>query len=169
MFSSVLTLWKHGLTRVELVMDSRDHHSHRSTLLKGGFNRFGRTAMPIPASELSVRLLFLLGLFAGLGCSARRIPVPAIDPELASQSALVLYDRNHDGFLDATELRSCPALASCLKILDQDKDGRLSGTEIASRIASYQSSRIGLSTVGIQVTLNGQPLSGATVTFDPER
>jgi hypothetical protein len=117
----------------------------------------------------AARWLCLVVLLAPIGCSGRRIPVPAISPERAAQEALAQYDRNKDGFLDADELKACPALASCLKKLDKDKDGRLSAAEIAERIAFYQSSRVGLMAVAFQVTLDGRPLSGATVTLVPEK
>jgi hypothetical protein len=119
--------------------------------------------------EIAVRLVFLAALLAPLGCSGRRVPVPAFAPDRAGQEALALYDRNKDGFLDADELKSCPALHSYLTSWDADKDGRLSGAEIAARITAYQSSRIGLSALAFQVTLDGQPLSGATVTLIPEK
>jgi hypothetical protein len=127
------------------------------------------SAMLIRAAVFAARWLFLVALLAPVGCSGRRIAVPAISPERASQEALAQYDRNKDGFLDPDELKGCPALASCLKTLDKDRDGRLSAAEIAGRIAAYQSSRVGLSAVAFEVTLDGQPLSGATVTLVPEK
>src|SRR5262249_41623044 len=83
--------------------------------------------------------------------------------------ALVEYDRNGDGFLDAAEIERCPALKSCLKTLDKNKDGRLSADEIAARVTEYKESRIGLLTVSCQVTLDGAPLAGAAVEFVPEK
>jgi hypothetical protein len=96
------------------------------------------------------------------------VPVPQISPEEAGRQALAQYDRNGDGYLDAPELERCPALKSCLKALDTNGDGRLSAEEIAERVLLYQKSRIGLQAFACQVTLDGRPLAGATVTFIPE-
>jgi hypothetical protein len=135
----------------------------------GEFKRLGLSTNPVRLVVLAVRLALLVALLAPIGCSSRRIPVPAFAPDRASQEALAQYDRNKDGFLDPDELKSCPALSACLKAWDTDKDGRLSGAEIAARITAYQSSRIGLSALAFQVTLDGQPLPGATVTLIPEK
>jgi hypothetical protein len=131
--------------------------------------RLGMSGMVQPAAVSAVRFVILVALLTPLGCSNRRIPVPALSPERVSQEALAHYDRNKDGFLDPDELKSCPSLASCLKSLDKDKDGRISGAEIAERIAIYQSSQIGLAVVAFQITLNGQPLPDASVTLIPEK
>jgi hypothetical protein len=106
---------------------------------------------------------------AGCGFGARRIAAPAFAPEEAGQLALAEYDINKDGFLDAKELERCPALKSCLKALDKDKDGRLSAAEIADRIAFYRDSRVALLSIGCHITLDGNPLAGATVTLLPEK
>jgi hypothetical protein len=108
-------------------------------------------------------------VFLAVACSGRRVPVPAIDAEKAGQEALAQYDTNNDGFLDKYELKACPALASCLKVLDKNRDGRLSDGEIAERIHLYQTSRVGLSALVVKVTWDGKPLVGATVTLVPER
>jgi hypothetical protein len=115
------------------------------------------------------RLLGVAALLVLLGCSGRRLSVPSLSPEEAGRQALAEYDQNQDGFLDARELQRCPALASCLSTLDKDKDGRLSGEEIAQRVRAYQTSRVGLAALAFQVTLDGQGLAGATVTFVPEK
>jgi hypothetical protein len=81
---------------------------------------------------------------------------------------MALYDRNNDGYLDAEELERCPALKGCLKELDKDGDGRLSEREIADRLATYRDSKIAVLSVRCRVTLDGEPLAGATVTFVPE-
>jgi hypothetical protein len=94
--------------------------------------------------------------------------VPSISPGEASRQALAEYDRNGDGLLDAAELDRCPALKSCLKDLDKNGDGRLSADEIAERLQAYQQSQVGLQAFACQVTLDGRPLAGATITFVPE-
>lgn len=114
--------------------------------------------------------LLLAGfVFLAVACSGRRVQVPAIPAEKAAQEALKQYDTNKDGVVDKAELKACPALASCLKIVDKNRDGKLSGDEITERIKSYQISRVGLAAVIVKVTLDGKPLTGATVTLVPER
>jgi hypothetical protein len=118
----------------------------------------------VPAAVLPpVTLLLLVA-----GCRGGRVAVPRISPGEASRQALAEYDRNGDGLLDAAELERCPALKSCLKDLDKNGDSRLSGEEIAERILAYQTSRVGLQAFACQVTLDGRPLAGATITFIPE-
>jgi hypothetical protein len=103
------------------------------------------------------------------GCeNHRRLKVPEISPKEASERALAEYDRNGDGFLEPKELERSPALKSCWKAWDTDGDGRLSAQEIADRLAVYQASHLAVITVRCKVTLDEQPLVGATVTFTPE-
>jgi hypothetical protein len=103
------------------------------------------------------------------GCSGRRVPVPAVSADAAGKEALAQYDRNKDGVLDAGELSLCPPLAQGLKALDTNKDGRLSADEIAEWVHACQDSGVGLMAVVVRVTLDGQPLAGATVTLVPEK
>ena len=113
-------------------------------------------------------VLLPLALLLVAGCREGRVPVPRVSPEEASRQALAEYDRNGDGLLDAAELERCPALNSCLKALDKNGDGRLSAEEIADRLLVYQKSQVGLQAFACQVTLDGRPLAGATITFLPE-
>jgi hypothetical protein len=107
-----------------------------------------------------------------IGCSgsgAPRIEAPPLAPEEAARAALAEYDANQDGVLDAAELERCPALKNSLSIIDRDGDGRLSADEIAERLRAYGQRKLGLLAVVCRVTLDGQPLEGATVTFVPEK
>ena len=134
------------------------------SLRRGEAVRVRRGLGALPAAVLPpVTLLLLVA-----GCRGGRVPVPAISPGEAGRQALAEYDRNGDGLLDAAELERCPALKSCLKALDTNGDGRLSADEIAQRLAVYQRSRVGLQAFACQVTLDGRPLAGATITFVPE-
>src|SRR5262249_18714977 len=82
--------------------------------------------------------------------------------------ALAEYDTNKDGALDAKELEACPALLSALKKIDKNNDGRLTADEIADRLTYFQQPGM-QQDVSVEVTLDGQPLAGATVTLVPEK
>jgi hypothetical protein len=112
-------------------------------------------------------ILVLLLLLANAGCS-QRIEAPSLDPAGTSARAMAEYDQNKDGFLDAGELERCPGLKRCLADFDRDKDGRLSRDEIEQGLRDYEKSKIGLLEVRCKVTLDTEPLSGATITFEPE-
>jgi hypothetical protein len=106
---------------------------------------------------------------AAVGCAdTRRIEAPALNPEVAATQAMTDLDKNHDGFLDARELESCPALKNVLKRLDKDGDGRLSREEILGKLRELEDSRVGLYVTTVKVQLDGKPLGGATVDLEPE-
>jgi EF hand len=114
-------------------------------------------------------LLSLVGLLGLFGCAdQRRVEAPSLDPEAAADRALADYDKNHDGFLDARELESCPALKGGMKRLDKDGDGRLSRDEILARLQDFADSNVGLYVTTVKVHLDGKPLAGADVTLEPE-
>jgi hypothetical protein len=115
----------------------------------------------------------LASLFGGLvllaaGCSGGRPGDTQISPREAANQALAEHDANKDGALDAKELEACPGLRSALKRVDKNNDGRLSADEIADRLTFLQ--REGAQAdVDVEVTLDGRPLSGATVALVPEK
>jgi hypothetical protein len=118
-----------------------------------------------------VGLALLAACFLSVaGCSrgpARVLP-PKINPSSAASAAMAKYDTDKNGFLDAKELEKAPALQSALKRIDTNGDGKISAEEIAARITKWQDSKLGLASVMARVTLDGQPLEDATVTFVPE-
>jgi len=114
---------------------------------------------------------FLVGglLLVIAGCSNPDVSKPpSISPREAASQALAEYDANKDGFLDAGELERCPGLKNALKRNDTNKDGRFSREELEEYFAGYVKSGIGSQTVVCKVTLDDQPLSGATVVLEPE-
>jgi hypothetical protein len=117
--------------------------------------------------------LFIAGgiIFLLAGCSQgpTQLHAPPLSPEEAGREAIAMYDTNKDGFLDAGELERCPALKNSLKLIDRNGDGKLSADEIAGRLAEFQARNVGLIGFHCKVTLNGEPLEGATVRFVPEK
>ena len=107
---------------------------------------------------------------AALGCSGgpSAVTPPSINAGSAASSAMELYDKNSDGAIAGEELAAAPALKAAMETLDVNKDGSVQEEEIVQRIEAWQKSNAGLSTIAAVVTMNGQPLEGATVTFDPE-
>jgi hypothetical protein len=91
----------------------------------------------------------------------------SVSPEAAAGKAISLYDANNDGAIDAEEGASCPPLASSIRSYDADGDGRLTSEEIANRLKQLFDSSSNLAEVSLTVTLEGRPLSGATVRLRP--
>lgn len=92
-----------------------------------------------------------------------------VDPEVSSAAAIEQYDKNGDSLLDESELKACPALAGALRAYDESKDKKLSREEIAAQIKDMYERGSGLVSLDCTVTLDGAPLSGATVRFIPEK
>ena len=95
---------------------------------------------------------------------------PKVDASTAAAAAIAEYDADHDGLLSQEELREkCPGLLDALKRADTNGDGKLSAEEIAARIDRWFSAGTVLLPGLVQVTLDGKPLDGATVTLEPEK
>jgi hypothetical protein len=106
------------------------------------------------------------------GCFSRgpsRVHPPSISASGAGSGAMEQYDANKDGAVKADELEKAPSLKASLKQLDKNNDGGVSADEVASRVKAWQDSKVGKMAVSCTVTLNGKPLEGAAVTFDPEK
>jgi hypothetical protein len=104
-----------------------------------------------------------------MSCSTgpSRITPPSINADGAAARAIELFDANHDGLIGGKELDSCPSLKASMATLDSNQDGSVAESEIADRIRSWQASRAGLSSILCYVTMDGQPLADAEVTFQP--
>ena len=104
------------------------------------------------------------------GCS--RFPKgpdrPDWSPDQSAAEAMKLYDSNSDGFVDKTEVKASPGLEDAFERVDKDSDKKLSQQEIADRIRYYSTAATTILTGSTEVTLNGRPLSDATVVFEPE-
>lgn len=115
-----------------------------------------------------VSAAFVVALAWGCAPQADPVVVPPIDPDGVARRAMELYDRNHDGRLDAEELKASPGLAAAAADLDTDKDGRMTAGEIVARLKKAAASRPALENVIVQVILDGRPLGGASVRFAPD-
>jgi hypothetical protein len=78
------------------------------------------------------------------------------------------YDADGDGKIDAEELKQSPPLAEALETTDADGDGALTEKEIVDRIDAWSESGTNVVNQSTLVTLDGNPLEGATVTYEPE-
>ncbi len=118
-----------------------------------------------------IRATFLaIGLLASGGCSGgppRTLP-PEIDADAAAQQAIAMYDTDGDGSISGKELDKCPGIKDALEHYDFRHDGKVTAAAIAARIREWQESKMGITAAKVRVLLDGQPLEGATVTFEPE-
>jgi hypothetical protein len=104
------------------------------------------------------------------GCSSRPAAVrpPAINASQAGGQAIETYDKNSDGVISGDELDRAPALKEALSRLDTNGDKGVSADEVAARVNAWKATEIGMTSFRCHVTLNGEALTGATVTFEPE-
>jgi hypothetical protein len=107
-------------------------------------------------------------LVSAVGCPAgngRVVPPTYAD---GGAAALAEYDANKDGVLAGPELDKCPGLKASLAQVDTNADKKITADEINARIGAWRESRVGEIPVRVRVTLDGEPLVGAEVVFDPE-
>ena len=84
---------------------------------------------------------------------------------------MALYDKNGDGKLDSKELEASPPLKELLLNLKARKPGHpdtLTADDISACLEEWVKAPATLLTVFATVTLDGKPLAGATVIFEPE-
>jgi hypothetical protein len=120
--------------------------------------------------RVSAAVAGLAAVFLAAGCSGTPSgPVkPKVDAAAAARAAIAKYDANGDGKLDANELKKCPGLLDALQRADANGDNMLTEEEIAARIQKWFAGGTVLVVALTQVTLDGTPLEGATVTCEPE-
>jgi hypothetical protein len=114
----------------------------------------------------------VLAMAATLGGCSHVPPRPArpsLDPASAPRAAMDQYDVNHDGKIDSNELKQCPALTQAMDLMDANHDGVLTLDEITARMRQWEDSPAVVLSGSTQVFLDGQPLAGATVTYEPEK
>ena len=108
----------------------------------------------------------VVGTALAAGCSdmPQRIEQPPLDVDAAIEQALAKYDTNHSGSLESSELDASPTLG----YFDGNGDSRVEAEEIRSALDFWKKSRLGLVELYVVVTWKERPLSGATVTLQPE-
>ena len=112
--------------------------------------------------------LALLAPICGCGGGPSAVLPPKIDASNAAALAMEAYDTDGNGFVEGEELENAPGLRAALTTLDLDKDGKVDENEVAERILAWRSTDVGITTIQCSVMLDGRPLSGASITFDPE-
>ncbi len=121
--------------------------------------------------RLSCWLPLLAAAFISAGC-CNRMPKgpdkPALDPSASGQKAIADYDTNGDGQIAGEELAACPALEMALPRVDKNADSAISAAEVADRINYYLNAKTTIISGSVEVTMDGEPLTGATGTFQPE-
>ncbi|MCA9248836.1 MAG: hypothetical protein KDA42_17035 [Planctomycetales bacterium] len=128
--------------------------------------------MSRPDSRCTHRTLLLAVAFALIswGCSRTpaRVEAPSLDASAIASGAMTKYDQNGDGQVGGDELEAAPSLKAALGDLDKDGNGSVSADEIEQRVNAWLESKLGITTVTCSVTLDGAPLAGAQITFEPE-
>jgi hypothetical protein len=115
----------------------------------------------------------LISLILVAGCTSKdtgpkEAPQPKYDPDAITQAVMAEFDKNKDGALDASELRACPALYGAMAAIDANGDRKLSADEIRKRVEAYAAVPTGSIPVTCICRMDGRPLVGGTITFDPE-
>jgi hypothetical protein len=121
-----------------------------------------------PRVAAAVVISFAAVLLCSCGGGPARVRPPGINASAAGEEAIELCDADGDGTASGDELEKAPSLKSAMKRLDTNGDGGASAGEVTARIAKWQEIGIGVMSFGCTVTLDGSPLTGAVVTFEPE-
>ncbi|HEX3600695.1 MAG TPA: hypothetical protein VHU84_11170 [Lacipirellulaceae bacterium] len=118
----------------------------------------------------ALRMLAAVFLLTISACNSGKIVVkqPSIDASAAGKKALEMYDKNGDGVVSGDELEHAPALKEALGNLDTNGDKAVSADEVAARVNAWKAMKTGMTSLRCHVTLDGEPLTFATVTFEPE-
>jgi hypothetical protein len=118
---------------------------------------------------LAVLTLFSFAFAVGCDFGPKRVAAPSFKPSAEAAAAMEMFDANKDGKIAGAELDACPGLKASLKIIGTDREKGVTKEQIAERIQKWLNLRTGRTSLTCQVTRNGQPLTGATVKFVPEK
>ena len=121
-------------------------------------------------SKSCVLAITLLLLATIVSCQHGPAPAkqPGINASQAGKLAMEQYDKNGDGKVAGDELDKAPGLKAALKTLDTNGDGAVSADEVEARVNAWIDMKVGMILLRCRVTLDGDPLTGAKVVFEPE-
>jgi hypothetical protein len=161
---------------VEIISLASSHRIWQNERLVVGLSSccFHSRIGPMPALGIRLRLTFaaLVGWLVLGGCSTpppTGPELPELDAAAAAERAMSDYDTDRDGHIAGAELQQSPPLNDAHQRIDRDGDAKLSRQEIEDHLKKYASDGIALYSYRCQVTLDGRPLPGATVTLVPEK
>jgi hypothetical protein len=109
----------------------------------------------------------LIGI-AGCSSAPSRVNQPQIDAGGAAAAAIDQYDTDKSGAINGPELDAVPAFKAALAQLDTNSDGGVSADEISAMIEHWQAMPLGIMSMGFKLTLDGNLVEDAVVTFEPE-
>jgi hypothetical protein len=120
--------------------------------------------------EARAVLIWGTGCLLLVGCSSRpaRVKPVDIDPSSASSAAIEMHDKDGDDAIGGAELDAVPGLKKHVARYDRDSDGKISQDEIYQRLADWGKQKLAFMGASFIVSLDGQPLEGATLTMVPE-
>lgn len=119
-------------------------------------------------SRVSVVAIVAYLAAGGCGGGPSRVETPSYDPQDAADQAMELYDQNGDGVVAGDELEAAFTLQAAMPQIDLNGDQQVSRDEIAARVEAWGDSGVGLTSVRALVRLDGRPLVGADVIYEPE-
>lgn len=111
-----------------------------------------------PSSLRFALLCVVATSIAGCGPSRpARIPAPPLDPEAVADAAAA-----------AGGLEKLAAIAAGRSALDANGDKQVSRDELVAWLKEVRDSKVAITSVAVQVTQRGRPLSGAEIKLVPE-
>ena len=118
--------------------------------------------------ELVWVVLAVSSLTAGCSSGPSRVQPPSIDADAAGEQAVEMFDKDGDGAIAGAELDATPGIKAALEQIDANSDGKVTAEEVTARVEAWQAGGIGVMSVSCQFNLDGRPLAGAEVIFEPE-
>jgi hypothetical protein len=125
-------------------------------------------ACSVKATSLVATVAVMTICVASCNRGPSAVKPPSISASGAGSKAMELYDKDDDGKVAGPELDGAPALKAAMATLDTDGDQAVDADEVAARVKSWQATPVALTGVKVKVTMDGQPLPGAEVVFEPD-
>lgn len=108
-------------------------------------------------------------ILSGCGLSGgTRIDAVTFDANAMADKAFAEYDADQDGMIAGSELKIAASLNTALGEIDTSGDKKISKEEMVACIEAWNAAGPNLTSVECVFTVEGVPLSGATVTLEPE-